>query len=298
MTRRALLAVLVCAAGCAVPPQDPYARAEFELAQDDLLEALRAYDAVPASHPRYPDARAAAVVLEVRMRRCQELLLDGLRLRSEWRDAEALEQFRRAAEQWPAEPGLRQWIAVTEQRVATFGRAAPSDPVALPAAPSVEVAVDVAASDPARASAPSPVASAGRARPDPAPTRAVPARSIEGAAAGKPAAAVSVQAPASEPRATSSEATAALRSVDALLERGQQQEAIAALERLAARFPRDPRVSRRWVSCLHQRALLRYGKGQLAAAVADWRELLALDPSHRAAQRMSARAQIELQRGQ
>ena len=46
---------------------------------------------------------------------------------------------------------------------------------------------------------------------------------------------------------------------------------------------------------LHQRALLRYGRGELATAVADWSHVLLLAPAHRAAQQMLARARAELQ---
>ena len=278
----AVLGALLLLAGCVAPPQDPFDRAEFELARDDLLGALHAYDAVPSSHPRYPDARAAAVGLEVRMRRCQELLLEGLRLRSEWRDEEALQQFHRAAEQWPDEPGLEQWIAVTEQRVVTFGRAAAPTPP--PAAPAAEVV----------SRAPQGAGVAERATAPAAPASTRPASRSPEKADVPGGAAVEV---ASEPASStaSPEVHAALRSLDVLRERGQQQQVLSQLEALAKQFPHDPRVTRRLASLLHQRALLRYGRGELATAVADWSHVLLLAPAHRAAQQMLARARAELQ---
>jgi tetratricopeptide (TPR) repeat protein len=131
-------------AACAIPPKDPFQRAEYALQDDDLLRALRAYDAVPVAHPRYPDARAAAVEVELRMRRCHELILEALMLRGEWRDAEALERLRRAQEHWPLQPSLQQWIAATEQRLQLFGERTAAAEVAAsqpdrPAMPIVEV---------------------------------------------------------------------------------------------------------------------------------------------------------------
>ena len=51
---------LLCLAACATPTQDPFETAEHALRQHDLVGALLAYDAVPVSHPRYPEAHAAA----------------------------------------------------------------------------------------------------------------------------------------------------------------------------------------------------------------------------------------------
>lgn len=286
----AATALLLLVVGCVAPPQDPFDRAEFELARDDLLGALHAYDAVPSSHPRYPDARAAAVGLEVRMRRCQELLLQGLRLRSEWRDEEALEQFHRAAEQWPAEPGLEQWIAVTEQRVATFGRASAQESAMPPAAPAAEVVLRAPEVTGVEEPSSVPAAPAGA----PAQVDLVTSSPEQASAS-----IVSDVGEALEPVSASAspEVQAALRSLDVLRARGQQHEVLTQLEALATHFPRDPRVTRRLASLLHQRALLRYGRGELAAAVADWSQVLALEPAHRAAKQMLARARVEQQGG-
>ena len=130
----ALLPVMLAA--CAIPPKDPFLRAERALASEDLLGALRAYDTVPVAHERYPEARAAAVEVELRMRRCHELVLEALMLRGEWRDAEALERLRRAEQHWPREPSVQQWIAATEQRLQLFGeRAVTPSTAATTAAP-------------------------------------------------------------------------------------------------------------------------------------------------------------------
>ena len=143
MNRKLGLTVLLLGAACNLPPKDPFAAAERALRRADLLRALQAYDAVPVAHARYPDARAAAGDVEQRMRRCHELILEALKLRSEWRDEEALEALHRASEHWPGQPSLKQWIAATEQRLQLFGSGTVErDPaqLSLPATPLIEVA--------------------------------------------------------------------------------------------------------------------------------------------------------------
>ncbi|MBZ0150751.1 MAG: hypothetical protein K8J09_04395, partial [Planctomycetes bacterium] len=76
--------------GCVVAPKDPFVAARRALDRADLAGALLAYDAVPVTHARYPEARAAAADIEQRMRRSLELVLEALMLRGEWQDQEAL----------------------------------------------------------------------------------------------------------------------------------------------------------------------------------------------------------------
>ena len=67
MTRRMRPWALWCCAAmtsCIVQPRDPFVSAERAMARDDLLSALQAYDTVSVAHPRYPDARAAAVEID------------------------------------------------------------------------------------------------------------------------------------------------------------------------------------------------------------------------------------------
>jgi len=124
--RRLFIAVPALLSACVVSPVDPFERAEHELARCDLLRALQAFDTVPITHARYPDARAAADEVERQIRRCHELVLEALELRSEWRDREALARLRLAREEWPSAPSLDDWIAVIEQRITTFTDDAPA----------------------------------------------------------------------------------------------------------------------------------------------------------------------------
>jgi hypothetical protein len=154
VSRAAVLCTLVLA-GCAVPPPDSFAAAERALRRADLLRALELYDAVPVGHTRYPEARAVALELEARMRRCHELIVDALMLRSEGRDAEAVETLRRAQRHWPTEPSVERWIHVVEQRLSQAGRrhalrrpprsgsVAMTSPGRRPAVPAGEVAVAI-----------------------------------------------------------------------------------------------------------------------------------------------------------
>jgi len=113
---------------CAVPPRDPFARANWALQRGDLGGALIAYDSVPVAHARYPEARAGAMTVERSMRRCHELLLEALLMRSEWRDRDALATFERAHALWPKLPGIDGWIEATRQRL----RSLPAAPAAPP----------------------------------------------------------------------------------------------------------------------------------------------------------------------
>ena len=124
-----LVALAACAGAgaCNLPPKDPFGAAEYAVRRDDLLAALRAYDSVPVSHERYPEARAAAGEVERRMRRCHERLAEALRLRGEWRDEQALAVLLEARDLWSMEPSLSRWIEATERRLELFeGKGAPS----------------------------------------------------------------------------------------------------------------------------------------------------------------------------
>jgi cytochrome c-type biogenesis protein CcmH/NrfG len=64
---------------------------------------------------------------------------------------------------------------------------------------------------------------------------------------------------------------------------------------LARRFPKDDRVNFRLSRLLHQRALMHYGSGAIATAIADWQRVLAIDPSNQKARGMLERALAESQ---
>jgi hypothetical protein len=332
VTRRvAVIAAAALAAACTTTPADPFAAAERALVRHDLAASLRALDAVPVVHARYPEARAAAVTVERSMRRCHELMLEAMLLRSEWRDREALLALHKARAIWPALPGADALIAATEQRLRLLGErddaaprrpapaAAPAlsalhaatepDAVALPpAAPAGDVATPAGARPVARGSAPAlPVA------PDRASSGADGAGhpvsgATPGAMAARPAGAhdpraASTAAPATQVEAPGEAATViasgedpvalGLVAVETRLGRNQLEPAVADLLELSRRFPNDARVRVRLVRLLHQRALLRYGEGAVAMAVADWRRILEIDPQHGPARRMLDAVEIE-----
>jgi tetratricopeptide (TPR) repeat protein len=140
VNRRAALGIAIGAsmiAGCVVPPQDPLAAGEHALRRQDLARALIAFDAVPVTHPRYPDARLQASAIEQRMRRSQELLLAALERRAQWRDEEALVLLREAHELWPNQTALFHLARVTERRLelAASAGALPTPTMGVAAAP-------------------------------------------------------------------------------------------------------------------------------------------------------------------
>ena len=276
---------LLCLAACTTTTQDPFETAEHALREHDLVGALLAYDAVPVSHPRYPEAHAAAASIEGRIRRCHEMLLEALTLRSEWRDVDALEFLRLARAVWPAMPAVDGLIAATETRLRMFepdSAEARPDPFAPPPAPS-----PVAEVEPGRAAPPA-----------------------DSAAAGEPFATAEVSLPEQAPAPASDHATPVaprgvggtstdavargLAQVESRLARSDLQGAVADLFELARRFPRDARVQARLARLLHQRALLLYGQGAVNGAIADWEQLLQMCPSHPLAADMLRAARAEL----
>lgn len=266
----AVAAFALVAAGCHTTPRDPFLAAERALLSSDLPAALQQFDAVPVAHPRYPEARAAAAGVERRMRRSHENLLDGLLLRAEWRDRDALAALHRAREIWPAMPGVEVLIQATEQRLALF------------AAQDAEAA---AAANPAGVT-PVPLPSADELRvPELVAPPAAPIAELQVPAP------VVVPVPKEPPRDDA--VSRALVDVEAQLGRGDLEAAVDELNTLAAGYPAEARVRVRLVRVLHQRALVRYGQGSLTAAIADWDRLLALDPGHAVARSLLEAARAE-----
>ena len=304
------------AAACAVPPRDPFARANWALQRGDLGGALIAYDSVPVAHARYPDARAGAIAVERSMRRCHELLLEALLMRSEWRDQDALAMFERAQALWPKLPGVDGWIAATRQRLHSLPAASPlaevsavdSEPIpvpwieiaeprpvplltaegspnpVVPPAPASAIAVAVAPTMPAEVSVPAPAGSVVHSPEPPSGT----------------ATDIPVPAPAVEPplsAAGNDPVALGLVDVESKLRSGQMQLAVTSLIGLSDRFPGDARVRVRLARLLQQRALLRYGEGAVPEAIVDWQRVLDLEPSNEGVRRMLGAALRESQRG-
>lgn len=259
---------------CAVAPTDPFRDAEAALAAGDLPTALAAFDSVPVAHPRYPEARAAAIGVERRLRRSHEELLAALALRAEWRDPEAAATLERVLVMWPDMPGIQRLLVATRERADLLALRSPR-PVAAPSLPSGPASEAA----PAVASAP-PVAVVEIA------VAAPPSAPVAGTAATPQA--------ADEADADAAAVATALAEVETLLQRGKLADGIERLRAMAGEYATGPQVRSRLVRVLHQRALLSYGRGALSAAVADWQEVLALEGDHRLARSMLQSAQAEL----
>jgi hypothetical protein len=276
VTRRiwGVLGLGLCA--CATQP-DIFAVAERALLAQDLPAALVAFDAVPVEHPNYPEARAAALGVERRMRRSHELVLEGLLLRGEWLDEEALAPLQRAQAIWPRMPGLDALIAATGHRAGLLG-AERSTAGTSPAIVRVEPGGEGAT-----------------------------AAGLPGAPVQEPAAIPVLPAPLPAPPAVVADevprhedpVALGLVAVESKLAHGDLEAAVVDLIELAKRFPDEARIGSRLARVLHQRALMRYGLGQLAAAITDWERVVALDPRNALAAGLllSARAETSADAG-
>ncbi len=277
--RLAVAAVLALLASCVTKPADPFLQAERALQRRDLAQALRALDGVPVEHARFPQARALALDVERQMRRGHEMILEGLLLRSEWRDEAALVVLRRAAEVWPELPGLDVLMHATEHRLQLFGGTAASggDTPRTAAEPA-------AALDPAAATAAVPQIET-KPVTDPSPMLVSEPPSVPSIEMAPTRSVVLPQG--ADP------VSSGLIAVERRLGEGQLEDAVLQLLELARRFPDDGRVRLRLVRLLHQRALLRYGQGAVASAIIDWRRVVELDPDHAPARAMLRAAEAE-----
>ena len=243
--RRLLSLSTLFLAACATPT-DAFVLAERSLLRQDLPGALVAFDTVPVSHERYPEARATALGVEQRMRRGHELLLEALLLRAEWRDREALAVLRRAQHIWPHMPSVDALITATEHRFALLGGEPDQDDVE---------PVTVVPVLPRAAAVQSGVAAEGR-------RDELLARSAVAQVRQLPAATGSVDPVAS-----------GLVAVEMRLGRGELEAAVIDLIELSRRFPQDARVRLRLSRVLHQRALQHYAHGH-------WERVIILDPDN------------------
>lgn len=290
---QAVSAVLLLLAGCTLKPADPFVVAEKARARHDLAQALQAYDGVAVEHPRYPEARAAALAVESDMRRAHELLLEALLLRAEWRDREALTVLQRVRDLWPESAGVKVLIGATEQRLRLMGNIVGStstttttSPTSSPSPAASREYVHQPMAEPlVEFGPPAPAMPAGEA--------IVPAATSSGTSGqGDGVSSAPSESATASPQGIDPVASG-LVAVETSLCRGQLEAAVGALLELARRFPDDARVTIRLVRLLHQRALLRYGEGAVAAAITDWRRVLELAPDHAAAKQMLASAERE-----
>lgn len=254
--RKSALALMLAFAACAAAPADPFVRANAAARSGDLLAALAAWESVPATDPRHEEARANAMEVEVRMQRSHQSLLDGIVLRGNGRDRSALVSMERARDAWPGLPSIDRWIAATrvrlDQRAAFAARTAGLRPAVDCEGPFV--AVEEETSERGAEVAAPPV---NESRPQSAATRSVASAADEDAI------------------------SLGLVAVETRLARGELELAVLDLLELARRHPIDFRVQDRLARVLHQRALLRYGQGALAAALADWERVITIQPDNR-----------------
>jgi tetratricopeptide (TPR) repeat protein len=228
---------------------DPFLRAEAARERGDLTLALCAFDEVDPADPRYAQARLQAAALEQRLRRHQELTLQGLRLRAEWRCEEAIAAFTEAQRAWPQDDRTRQLLFATESRRAAARRDADSTAIARDAK-AIEPVPQAVAVDATRADAQSSVAIA------PVPM---------------------AEAQLSAPRAADP-VGAQLARLEARLQRGQLDSVMTEMFALHRQWPSDARVCGRLARLLLQRGLVHYGRGAIEPAVEDWRRARRLDP--------------------
>lgn len=244
---------------CQTTHGDRYCQGRSALDAGDLARALAAFDAVPITDQNYPEARLAAAALERRLRQHGELVLLGLRLRGEWRDDEALAAFRGALETWPASVDTQRLLAATWQR---------RELLAALQAPSAAPPRLAGAGEPSAAPRDVPVAEP--PTPVPAATPVLATEPPSGAAAPVPV--------PERPVVLSDEVGAALAQLELRMLGGAIDPVLDELLLLQQRAPGDPRVTSRLARLLQQRGLIRYGQGQVAAAVADLQRAAELDP--------------------
>jgi hypothetical protein len=110
-----------------------------------------------------------------------------------------------------------------------------------------------------------------------------------------PAAPAAEYAPVAAPvvAPVAADVAAALAQAEAQLARGDAEAALGALLALAERAPDEVRVRTRASRLLCQRGLLRYGAGEVAAAIADFERAHALAPEHETARRLLEQARAE-----
>lgn len=263
-TSLTLLLVTLCA-GCQTVPTDVFVAGEVALAEGQLTTALLRLDQVQPSHPRYADARALALAVERRLRTCQEMLTRGLVKRAEHDDEGALRYFEQALEIWPEERRAMDLIEATRFRRSSFdrGAAGPDQGVVATTQP---VVAEVEPEPPA--------APLFEVAPAPSSELSVPVAPTPTAKTTEPAPIVDPQPRSARVRRIPRERIA---MAETLLEQGDLERALDLLEE-AEPAGDDHEVERALVRVLRQRALLRYGQGQVEEAIADWVRILSILP--------------------
>ncbi len=272
MKAHAVLALALCLPACQLSSRQPFLAAEKAAKQGRFLIALNYLDQVPPASERYSAARTFARALERRIRTSHERILEGLALRNEWRDREAIEQFEEALAIWSDVAGAEGLISATRHRIANLGTEPGKAPVGvlevdnLPTVTTTPVALEPSSES---------------AAPGFESTREVDPLEDTGMPRG------TGQLDASQWRAV-------VELVQRLLPRGETSRALALLEDIREESPEDSRVTSVLARVLHQRALLSYGQGRLDAAIDDWRRVVSLQKDNKKARAFLRAAETEL----
>lgn len=268
-------------AACQAPAPDALRTARNALTRNDLVGALLAYESVPPDHPRFAEVQAAARVVEERLLRSNRLLAEGLEYRTRGQLAESVALLEQARRAWLRLPGGEAVASDVRPRAAAPA-ASPAPRTAAPAAPLAE-AVPAPRAEVAVEAGPRAVV-----RPEPVavePAHIEPAAPLQAVEAPPSAVAAAPVVPRRED-AVPDPAGLGLVAVEMMLGRGQLEQSVADVLDLARQFPGDARVRIRLSRVLHQRALLRYGQGDVAGAIADWGRLLEIDPDNELAKKL------------
>ena len=268
---------LVLACACQTPPRDPWIEAQRAVVSGELLEALQLLDEIPPGHPAYAAARTQALAVERRVRAGQKLLATGLDLRAQWSDREAEEAFRQALDVWPECEHARALLRATAKRRRAVDGGAAGQGVGRAEVRAVETSPILTDSSDTEY---------GSAEPDQGPLSS-------GTRDGEVERAGSSQGETALGTTRRSASQAAVAHVNRLLRQGRLDDALLDLRELYSRSP-SRGIRTMLVNVLHQRALVRYGQGELDQALVDWRSVRELDPNHSQARDFARAAAAEL----
>jgi tetratricopeptide (TPR) repeat protein len=311
------LGALVVLAGCQSAPVDPLRIASRHAEAGRFLEALQSLDRLPPSHADYTQARTLAQALERRIRTSQEKVLEGLSLRAEWRDVEAVRRFEEALEIWSHVVAARGLKTATENRIAALAadeaaRQAGVDtaePVGVvttspigevTTTPTEEITNDSSRFAKTLPAAPVAETESRDTAPDP---RSPRSESREEDAAVKqqsspresgPASPHGKSVPPAHARTNTRRRRRMLGQARKLLGRGDMDRALDILRDLWDEAPRDRHVAAQLVRVWHHRALLAYGQGRLEAAIDDWKKVVRLDKDNAQVHAFMRAAKTEL----
>ena len=302
--------IVSCAlSGCRVAHVDTLTAAGRHAEDGRFLEALGILDKLPPSHEQYTQARTLAQAFERRIRASQEKVLQGLALRTQWRDEEAVRSFQEALDIWSHVVAARGLKTATENRIAAF--AADRDvrtnnvdenaPVGeVITTPIGEVTTTPVGSGEEVRSAPGfegePEADVVRGEAyDPRAKAGMGTRNADPTVLTGPVEKVGSRSASTQPlRLKIMRRRKLLGQARWLLIRGDMDRALDILEDLWDEAPGDRNIAQQLAGVLHQRAMLEYGQGRLEAAIADWQKVVRLEKDNAQVEAFIRAAKTEL----